>query len=187
MAIDSIETKCSSSTPKRTVTCSPVHALADHPLPSPHSAQQAAIPKQYLKLKGQEIATYSMQTFAAMPQVRLQAGGPLAQAGGELTVARQCALGLLSLLYRLFVLLFHCCPVQVCEIVVVCEEDWRCVPVAALRCCTALLTLLLPLPLARCTAVVASTAVHSRFLTALPAFPPSLASFYPRPALLHPC
>jgi hypothetical protein len=30
---------------------------------------QAAIPKQYLELKGQPIATYSLQTFAAMPQV----------------------------------------------------------------------------------------------------------------------
>jgi 2-C-methyl-D-erythritol 4-phosphate cytidylyltransferase len=30
----------------------------------------AAIPKQYLELKGQPIATYSMATFAAMPQVR---------------------------------------------------------------------------------------------------------------------
>jgi 2-C-methyl-D-erythritol 4-phosphate cytidylyltransferase len=31
---------------------------------------QAAIPKQYLELKGQPIATYSLQTFAAMPQVQ---------------------------------------------------------------------------------------------------------------------
>lgn len=31
---------------------------------------QAAIPKQYLELRGQPIATYSMQMFAAMPQVR---------------------------------------------------------------------------------------------------------------------
>jgi 2-C-methyl-D-erythritol 4-phosphate cytidylyltransferase len=30
---------------------------------------QASIPKQYLELKGQPIATYSMQMFAAMPQV----------------------------------------------------------------------------------------------------------------------
>lgn len=29
----------------------------------------ASIPKQYLELKGQPIATYSMQTFAAMPEV----------------------------------------------------------------------------------------------------------------------
>ncbi|KAI7841727.1 hypothetical protein COHA_004593 [Chlorella ohadii] len=30
----------------------------------------APIPKQYLELRGQPIATYSMQTFAAMPQVK---------------------------------------------------------------------------------------------------------------------
>ncbi len=30
---------------------------------------QAAIPKQYLELKGQPIATYSMRTFAAMPEI----------------------------------------------------------------------------------------------------------------------
>jgi 2-C-methyl-D-erythritol 4-phosphate cytidylyltransferase len=29
----------------------------------------ASIPKQYLKLRGQEIATYSMATFAKMPEV----------------------------------------------------------------------------------------------------------------------
>jgi 2-C-methyl-D-erythritol 4-phosphate cytidylyltransferase len=29
----------------------------------------ASIPKQYLKLRGQEIATYSMQTFAKMREV----------------------------------------------------------------------------------------------------------------------
>lgn len=30
---------------------------------------QASIPKQYLKLKGEAIATYSLRMFAAMPQV----------------------------------------------------------------------------------------------------------------------
>ena len=39
---------------------------------------QAAIPKQYLELRGQPIATYSMQTFAAMPQVGLSLEAPAA-------------------------------------------------------------------------------------------------------------
>lgn len=33
-------------------------------------AVQASIPKQYLELMGQPIATYSMQTFAGMTQVK---------------------------------------------------------------------------------------------------------------------
>jgi hypothetical protein len=35
----------------------------------PPPIPQASIPKQYLELRGQPIATYSMQMFAAMPQV----------------------------------------------------------------------------------------------------------------------
>lgn len=31
----------------------------------------ASIPKQYLKLRGQEIATYSLKTFARMPEVKI--------------------------------------------------------------------------------------------------------------------
>lgn len=31
---------------------------------------QASIPKQYLELQGQPIATYSLRTFAAMPAIR---------------------------------------------------------------------------------------------------------------------
>jgi len=35
-----------------------------------HAMMQAAIPKQYLELLGQPIATYSMQTFARMHQIK---------------------------------------------------------------------------------------------------------------------
>lgn len=52
-------------------------AALRYPAPRMHSAiiaprhwVQAAIPKQYLELNGQPIATYSLRTFAAMPQVR---------------------------------------------------------------------------------------------------------------------
>ena len=74
--------------------------------PPPCHATQAAIPKQYLELKGQPIATYSMQTFAAMPQVppaaaeragtRAVSGGgvlgPAGRGGGPLAASpRRCA------------------------------------------------------------------------------------------------
>lgn len=41
-------------------------------LPSLHCRlpAQASIPKQYLELQGQPIATYSLRTFVAMPTIR---------------------------------------------------------------------------------------------------------------------
>ena len=49
----------------------PLRQLIAHKLTTRQSVHlQAPIPKQYLELRGQPIATYSMQTFAAMPQAR---------------------------------------------------------------------------------------------------------------------